>query len=57
MDNSRVKELETQLLETRMLYTTSIEDYNVVSSYSHCLQCVVLHTVTYVKCFSASSDS
>ena len=31
MESSRVKELETKLLETRMLYTTNIEDFKVVS--------------------------
>jgi len=30
-DSIKVKELETQLLETRMLYTTTLDDYNLVS--------------------------
>lgn len=28
----KVKELETKLLETRMLYTTTIDDYDIVSA-------------------------
>lgn len=31
-ESSKVKELETSLLETRMLYTTSLEDFKIVSS-------------------------
>ena len=30
-DRSKLKELETRLLETRMLYTTTIDDYDIVS--------------------------
>ena len=30
-DSSKVRELETKLLETRMLYTTTIDDYDIVS--------------------------
>ena len=30
-DLARVKELETQLLETRMLYTTTLDDFKLVS--------------------------
>ena len=39
-----MKELQTQLLETRLLYTTTIEDYDVV--------CVV-HTRHCIKTKSA----
>lgn len=30
-DKSKVKQLELELLETRMLYTTTLENYDVVS--------------------------
>ena len=39
-DSAKVKELEAQLLETRMLYTTSLDDFNVVSWLVTCSQYV-----------------
>ena len=39
-DSVKVKELEAQLLETRMLYTTSLDDFKVVSWLVTCSQYV-----------------
>ena len=39
-DSAKVKELEAQLLETRMLYTTTLDDYNMVSWLVTCSQYV-----------------
>lgn len=33
VDTARVRQLEMELLETRVLFTTTIDDYDIVSPY------------------------
>ena len=40
---SNMKDLETKLLETRMLYATTIDDYDIVSKQAHKVEsCIIM---------------